>query len=146
MTGSFTTRLQYTWVGTITAGTTPGIVWTNMPNAKSTWLHQTGGTLTDDATYIADLTELNESRFFTAITNLSGGANATSSLIIDYSTDNVSWFTFTSLTFGNTPGIKDTGWTRLPSGSLSFVYLRLAGQGGDGAADPRFSPPQLLLR
>lgn len=144
ITGSYTHRLQYIWGGSITPGAAPGIIWTNMPAVKCTWL-SSGGTF-DDATFIGDFTELSECRLFTSIAGFATGANATSSLIVDYSVDAASWNTLTSVTIGNTGGNKDSGWARLPVSASRFVYIRLMGQGGDGYADPRFSPPILLLR
>ena len=143
MTGSKTPRISLTWYGSITPGTTPGIVWTNMPAAKTNWLNSGPGT-TNDSTYITNLTEMSDCRLFTFINF--AAATATSSISVEYSSDAVSWNNLISLTIGNSIGFKDTSWSRIPAGAIGEYYVRLVGQGGDGYVDPRFSPPTILFR
>jgi len=143
-TNSPSVKQVHQWGGTITAGATPGIVWTNMPAGVTTWLHTTNTTLTGDATYLTDFTEYTGCRLFTSMQV--AGAGATTLIKVQYSTDNVSYSDLVSLTIGNTTGAKDTNWASIPVAARTFIYIRLVGQNGDGAADPRFSPPILVIR
>lgn len=144
MTGSTSTRFSYTWDGPKTVGLTPGIVWTNMENATNIWLG-TGPSLGQDAMYIGDFTEITQGRLFTAMGVAAAGP--TSSLEVQYSLDGLtSWTPMITLAIGNTTGIKDSNWIRIPAGSQQFTYIRLVGYGGNGVADPRFSPPIALFR
>jgi len=143
-TNSPSVKQVHQWGGTINAGTTPGIVWTNMPAGVTTWLHTTTTTTTGDATYVTDFTEYTQCRLFTSMQV--AGAGATTLIKVQYSTDNVSYSDLVSLTIGNTTGAKDTNWQTIPVGARTFIYIRLVGQNGDAAADPRFSPPILLIR
>jgi len=143
-TNSPSVKQVHQWGGTITVGAAPGIVWTNMPAAVTTWLSSSSGTLTGDATYVTDFTEYTECRLFTSLQV--AGAGATTLIKVQYSTDNSTWVDLVSLTIGNTTGAKDTNWASIPVGARTFIYIRLVGQNGDGAADPRFSPPILLIR
>jgi hypothetical protein len=140
-------KIAHQWAGSITAGAAPGIVWTNMPVLTSTWLHTTSGTLTGDATFITDLTEYTECRLFTSLQAL---PNTGSSLTVQNSLNNSSWNTLVSVQLsplsGATTGVKDSGWTSISTSANTFNYIRLVGSGGNGVADPRFSPPILLVR
>lgn len=142
---SSSAKLRIQWFGTIPAGTVPGIVWTNMPVLLTTWLHQTSGTITGDATYIVDLTEYTEYRFF--FSKQAAGATA-SVLNVQYSFDNVTWqiTTLATLPIGTGTGVRDSGWLPILANARTFIYIRLTGIGGNGTADPRFSPPTLLFR
>ena len=142
---SSSAKLKLQWFGTQNAGTTPGIVWTNMPSLTTTWLHQTSGTLTGDATFIVDLTEYTQYRFF--FSKQVAGSNA-SNLLIQYSFDNSTWESvpFAVLEVGTGVGIRDSGWTSIVVAARTFIYIRLTGIGGNGIADPRFSPPIILFR
>ncbi len=146
ITGGLTPRLSYTWQGPITVGPSPGIVWTNMPAVKTNWLNSSSiGIITNDSMYVGDFTEITEGRLFSALSV--AAARATASLEVEYSSDGVTnWQTMLSLVLSNTIGLKDTGWVKIPTGSQSFNYIRLTGQGSDAAADPRFSPPIALFR
>lgn len=144
-TNSPSVKLAHQWGGSIAAGTTPGIIWTNMPAGITTWLHTGSGTLTQDATYVTDLTEFTECRLFTSIQV--AGAGATTLIAVQYATTiGGVYSTLVSLTIGNTTGAKDTDWQPIPSGANGLVFIRLIGQNGNGTADPRFSPPILLIR
>lgn len=143
-TNSPSVKQVHQWGGTITAGVTPGIVWTNMPAGVTTWLHTTNTTLTGDATYLTDFTEYTECRLFTSLQV--AGAGATTLIKVQYSLNNSVWVDLVSLTIGNTTGAKDTNWQTIPVGARAFIYIRLVGQNGDAAADPRFSPPILIIR
>lgn len=144
-TNSPSVKLTHQWGGTITAGITPGIVWTNMPAGLTTWLHTATGTLTQDATYITDLTEYSQCRLFTSAQVAGGAAN--SLIKVQYATTIAGVYSdLVSTTIDNTTGAKDSGWSGITSGANGVVFIRLVGQNGNGAADPRFSPPILLIR
>lgn len=144
ITGSTSPRAIYIWHGPITVPSiTPGIVWTDMQNIRNTWLGR-GGTMTLDANYIGDFTEMTQGRLYTAMSV--AGAGPTCSLEVQYSVDGVSWNSMLYLGIGNSVGNKDSGWTALPSESKQFCYIRLTGYGGDSVTDPRFSPPIALFR
>ena len=142
---SSSAKLKIQWFGQQNAGTAPGIIWTNMPLLPTTWLHQTSGTLTGDATFIVDLTEYKEFRFF--FSRQASGA-APSQLLIQYSFNNSTWETtpLVTLAVGTGTGVRDSNWTSIPEVARAFIYIRLVGTGGNGAADPRFSPPIILFR
>lgn len=142
---SSSAKLRVQWFGTITAGAAPGIVWTNMPLGITTWLHQTSGTITGDATYIVDLTEYTEYRFYFS-RQVAG--TATSVLNVQYSFDNVTWELTTLATqpIGTGTGVRDSGWLPILANARTFIYIRLVGVGGNGTADPRLSPPIILFR
>lgn len=143
--GGNSAELRLQWFGAQAAGTAPGIIWTNMPLGITTWLHQTSGTLTGDATYIVDLTEYTQLRFFFA--KLVGGA-APSNLGIQYSFNNSTWeiSPLVTLAVGTGTGFQDTGWITIPVAARTIIYIRLIGAGGNGNIDPRFSPPTILFR
>jgi hypothetical protein len=142
---SSSAKLKIQWFGQQNAGTAPGIIWTNMPLLPTTWLHQTSGTLTGDATFIVDLTEYKEFRFF--FSRQAAGA-APSQLLIQYSFNNSTWETtpLVTLAVGTGTGVRDSNWTSIPVAARTFIYIRLVGGGGNGTADPRFSPPIILFR
>lgn len=142
---SSSAKLKIQWFGTQNAGTAPGIIWTNMPALPTTWLHQTSGTLTGDATFIVDLTEYTEYRFFFS-RQVAG--TAASQLVIQYSFNNSTWEVtpLVILAVGTGTGIRDSNWVSIPVAARTFIYIRLTGAGGNGAADPRFSPPIILFR
>jgi hypothetical protein len=143
LTGSSSTRMSYIWDGPKTVGATPGIIWTNMPYATSTWLGSAAA-ITSDAHYIGDFTEITQGRLFTA---LAVAGTPTSSLFVQYSLDGITaWGNMVGVTVGNVAGFRDSGWVNIPAASKQFVYIRLVGLGGDGALDPRFSPPIALFR
>jgi hypothetical protein len=139
---SLSTKLKLQWFGTQAAGATPGIVWTNMPLALSTWLGSSG-VLTGDATYIVDLTEYSQYRFFFS-QQVAGVAG--SKLIVQSSLNNSTWFTLADVTVGTGTGVRDSNWQSIPTSANTFNYIRLVGSGGNGTADPRFSPPIILFR
>jgi len=142
-TNSPSVKLTHQWGGTITAGATPGVIWTNMPAALATWLHST--TLTNDATFVTDLTEYTECRLFTSLQVAGFAANTL--IAVQYATTiGGTYSDLVSLTIGNTTGAKDTNWQTIPSGANGLVFIRLVGQNGNGVIDPRFSPPILLIR
>jgi len=142
ITGSNTSRLMYNFFASTFAAAT-GTVWTNQPAATASFGNAT--TTTGQATYITDLTDYTQARFWTSV-QVAGAAAATA-LLLQYSTDNVSWNAFGSaVVIGNTTGAKDSGWFTIPSGAKTFVYIRLVGYGGNGTADPAFSPPTLIFR
>lgn len=138
--GGISPELRVQWFGNA-----PILVWTNMPIAPTTWLHSTNGTFTGDATYIVDLTEYSQVRFFFS---LQVAGTAASTLSVQYSLNNSTWEVtpLATQTVGNTLGLKDSGWLTIPVAARTFVFIRLIGGGGNNTADPRFSPPTLLFR
>jgi len=142
---SSSAKLKIQWFGTQNTGTAPGIIWTNMPILPTTWLHQTSGTLTGDATFIVDLTEYTEYRFFFS---KQAAGSAASNLVIQYSFDNSTWEAtpLVTLAIGTGTGVRDSNWASIPVAARTFIYIRLTGAGGNGTADPRFSPPIILFR
>jgi hypothetical protein len=143
-TNSPSVKQVHQWGGTITAGAAPGIVWTNMPAALAVWLNSSA-TLTNDSTFITDLTEYTECRLFTSLQV--AGAAATTLIKVQYSpTIGGTYLDMVSVTIGNTTGAKDSGWVSIPVEARGLEYIRLVGQNGNGTIDPRFSPPILLIR
>lgn len=144
-TNSPSVKLAHQWGGSIAAGTTPGIIWTNMPAGVTTWLHTTSATLTQDATYLTDLTEYTQCRLFTSMQV--AGAAANTLIAVQYATTiGGVYSTLVSLTIANTTGAKDTDWQTIPVGANGLVFIRLIGQNGVSGTNPRFSPPILLIR
>lgn len=143
ITGSNTSRLMYNWfASTFTAA--GGTVWTNMPSATASFGNAT--TTSGQATYIADLTDYSQARFWTSM-QVAGSTASTTALLLQYSTDNTNWSAFSApLIIGNTLGAKDSGWFNIPINAETFVYLRLVGYSGNGTVDPAFSPPTLIIR
>ena len=59
-------------------------------------------------------------------------------LYFQYSTDGVNWIgdgTAGNISLSST-GAKETAWIDLPAGAFGDVYVRVASNGGNGAADP----------
>jgi len=144
-TNSPSVKAVYQWAGNIVANTaTPGVTWGNMPANTTTWLNTTNGGITNDATYITDLTEYTQCRLFTSL-GLAAFSSAT--LTVQYATSIAGVYsTLVSIPISGTTGPKDSGWVGIASGANNFVYIRLVGAGGNGIEDPRFSPPTLLIR
>jgi len=117
-TNSPSVKQVHQWVGSIAFGTAPGIIWTNMPAATTSWLYGAGGTLAGDATFITDFTEYTECRLFTSMQV--AGFSASTSITVQYSTNNSTWFTLVPLTIGNTTGAKDSGWVSI-SGDARII-------------------------
>ena len=136
-------KLIHQWGGTVPTGVAPGIVWGNMP-ATGTWLN-TGGVITNDANYITDLTEYTQCRLFTSI-QIAGAATNTSLTVQYFNNETVTFETLVSVTIGNTTGVKDSEWVSIPTIAKTETTIRLIGTNGNGSADPRFSPPILLIR
>jgi len=141
VTGSNTAPVQYIWLGTTVTAT--GTQWTNQPLATASFGTATNLTVSSSH-YIGDFTTSTQCRLFTSITTV--GVGATSSLIVQYSTDNVTWVNFSPSISMGTLGLRDSGWAAIPAASRAFVYIRLIGYGGNGTADPTMSPPILLVR
>lgn len=153
LTGSTSAKLRYQWFGRQVQGSSPTVTtviinWNNMPfGTAHTWLNTTANALTGDATFISDLTEYTEVRFFFSV--FSSSANSGKSLIVQISLDNSSWTNLSSLLMGTNGSplqSKDSGWISIPTNFRNFVYLRLVGAGGTLVSSPRFSPPTLLIR
>lgn len=138
------TKLVHQWGGSIAVGATPGIIWTNMPGGTTTWLHSTTGSLTNDATYVTDLTEYSECRLFTS---LQAVASSAATLTVQYATSiGGAYSPLISIPLSGGTGVKDSNWSGITSAANTLVYIRLVGAGGNAIDDPRFSPPILLIR
>ena len=145
LTNSPSVKAVYQWAGNISANSaTPGVIWGNMPAGTTTWLNTTNGGITNDATYVTDLTEYTECRLFTS---LGLAAFSSAILTVQYATSIAgAYSTLVSIPLSGATGPKDSGWVGIASGANNFVYIRLVGAGGNGIEDPRFSPPTLLIR
>jgi hypothetical protein len=136
--------VRITWGGSIASGTSPGIVWSNMPSGTAIWLNS-GTTLTNDSTQRADLTDRTECRLSFALQI--AGSGATTQLRVQYSLDGATnWTDLVTVSALNVTGLKASAWTALPAGAQADVFLRLVGQNGNATADPRFSPIVLEVR
>lgn len=67
-------------------------------------------------------------------------------LFIQYSTDEVTWRQLTLPVSAGSVGRKYTAWSPIPAVARGDVYLRVAGQGGDGATDFSMSAWYLEIR
>ena len=72
---------------------------------------------------------------------------ATSTLRVQYSTDQVTWTDLPGTSISTaTVGLKTSTFTAVPAGAKQDVFLRVVGQGGDGAADPAFGVSSLQYK
>lgn len=131
---------EFTFIGAITA-------WTNKNVALQEFLNTNQRRLT------LDLTNATQFRIIMNVTTQGVSGSVTG---VQYSTD--SGTTFRGLDNGNSgsnstvtlsdlgTGSKVTSWTNLAAGAKADVILRIAGSGGDGAADPAFSNISIQLK
>jgi hypothetical protein len=102
--------------------------WTNQPAALTEFLG------TPDRRVKADLTDCDRVRLAARVST-AGAAGAV--LFAQWSADEVGW---NALTTQQLPiaaaGTRATPWEDVPAGARGDVFLRLAGSGGNGAADP----------
>ena len=106
--------------------------WTNQP-AGATELF--GGT---NRRAIADLTNATQARLVVNVTT-AGASGA--KLYIRYSTDDVTYNTFTTTTGVaiDATGVFAESFTNIVAGAkIATCYLQVVGSGGNGTADPRF--------
>lgn len=110
--------------------------WTNMPAAATEFI---GNPRT-----MYDLTHADEVRIVVCV----GVATANgATLTIQYSTDETNWSDLTPASPNlNSTGCKNGEWGVVPAGAKSDVFLRILGQGGNGAADPQFRLVQLQVK
>lgn len=73
-----------------------------------------------------------------------GSTNAL--LFAQYSTDGNTWANLTSSVSISSNGMKTSAWEGIPSGARGDVWVRVAGQGGDGAADPVISQVSIQVK
>ncbi len=87
----------------------------------------------------ADLSNMIQARF---IVNVETAGFSTSTLAVQYSTDQVSWF-FLDGSSGpsvpaNTTGLKISSFIDIVQVAKTDVFLRVIGRGGNGIIDPAF--------
>jgi hypothetical protein len=114
-----------------------GVAWTNQP-AGVTELF--GGT---DFRTKVDLTNYTQVRM-TARVGVVGAATAV--LRLQYSTDEAAWVNLTSNLAINATGVKASAWENLPAGAKADVFIRVVGEGGNAAADPRIGTVTLQVK
>lgn len=91
---------------------------------------------------VVDLTGAKEFRF---CVNMQGNPTAAYKINVQFSTDRGSNWT-TLVTLGATVGIRESPWAPMPPAAAGDVMLRLAPEGGDGAADPIIGQAFMQLR
>lgn len=68
-------------------------------------------------------------------------------IYFQYSTDGSNWTGDGSTNISlSTNGAKETAWITIPAGAVGDVYLRVAMNGGNGAADPSIGTVTIQLR
>ncbi len=119
------------------SGATPA-AWTNQPVAVTELF-----AFTRNRTKM-ELTSANQSRF---LVNVAVAGSAASTLRVQYSTDQTTWTDVPGASVAtNTTGLKVSTFTAVPAGAKQDVFLRVVGQGGDGAADPSYGGVALQLK
>ena len=104
--------------------------WTNMPAV----LTEFRGILNTRTKL--DLTTATQSRI---IVRVGGAPVANAQIKVQYSTDESTWTDLCSVTMPATANKTNVGdWTNVPVGAKADVFLRVAGVGGNGNADPTF--------
>lgn len=131
---------EFTFIGALTA-------WTNKNVALQEFLNTNQRRLT------IDLTNATQFRIIANVTTQGASASVTG---IQYSTDNgTTWRgldngtanTNSTVTLSDLgTGSKVTAWTNLAASAKADVLLRIAGSGGDGAADPAFSNISIQIK
>jgi len=106
---------------------TAPVTWTNQPAALTELAGSTARRLK------VDITLATQVRLTVNVTR-AGAAGAT--LLAQYSLDGSSWQALGTPVAINTTGTLAGAWQTVPSAARRDVFLRVAGQGGDGAADP----------
>ena len=102
--------------------------WTNQPAALTEFLG-----LTVHRVKI-DLTDVDKIRLDARV-NTAGVSGSV--LFLQYSTDESAWSTLTINQISMTAtGTKATAWEDIPAGARGDVFVRIAGQSGNGTADP----------
>jgi hypothetical protein len=116
----------------ITLVAVQSFTWTNMPVALTEFMGDAY------ARTEVDLTSAAQSRVTVRIRATAPKANA--KIIIQYSTDESAWTNLCSVTMPATANKTNVGtWTDVPAGAKADVFIRIAGQDGDGVIDPNFS-------
>lgn len=131
---------EFTFIGALTA-------WTNKNVALQEFLNTNQRRLT------IDLTNATQFRIIANVTTQGVSGSVTG---IQYSTDGGTTFrgldngtanTNSTVTLSDLgTGSKVTAWTNLAAGAKADVLLRIAGSGGDGAADPAFSNISIQIK
>jgi hypothetical protein len=109
-----------------------GIVWTNLPNALAEFPGPVPPTRTK-----WDLTSFDVCR---VLANVSVAAANGTVIGVQGSVDAAAWTTLCSVTINNATGLQVGAVATLPPAvkAAGDVFLRVAGQGGNGTADPAF--------
>lgn len=115
------------------------VTWTNMPAA----LTELFGNVHRRS--LVDLTHAAQARLVVRVSTV-GSANAV--LAAQYSLDESSWSVLSGVLAigGGSAGVRATAWDTIPAPALTDVFVRIAGQSGDGAADPILGTIQLQYR
>lgn len=131
---------EFTFIGALTA-------WTNKNVALQEFLNTNQRRLT------IDLTNATQFRIIANVTTQGASASVTG---IQYSTDGgTTWRgldngtanTNSTVTLSDLgTGSKVTAWTNLAASAKADVLLRIAGSGGDGAADPAYSNISIQIK
>ena len=111
------------------------VTWTNMPSAATEF---TGLPRTR-----YDLTSADDVRLIVCV-GVAGAASST--LRIQYSTNQSAWVDLTPTVAVNATGVRESAWAAVPAGAKADVFLRILGQSGDGTVDPQFRLVQLQAR
>jgi len=112
--------------------------WTNMPAA----LTEFSGTTRLRFKY--NLTSASQARI---IVRIETAPFANAKIKAQYSLDETTWLDLCSVTMPATGAKTNIGnWTDIPAKAQDDVFIRLAGQDGDGVADPTFTTICLQVR
>jgi hypothetical protein len=83
-----------------------------------------------------DLASANQSRL---TVRQAVAAYAGAQLKVQYSSDEATWYDLCAVALSTVANVTLAGtWTDVPGGAKGDVCIRVAGIGGDGAADPSF--------
>lgn len=119
--------------GVITVLNFVGGTWTNQPAAVTELFSTVNGRTKFDFSGYSQ---------FRLLVQVNTVGAATSVLFAQYSTDGATWNNLESATTNNiaiaTTGLKFGSWANIASGALFDVFIRIAGQNGNGSADPAF--------
>lgn len=114
--------------------------WTNMPAALTEFLGANSF-----GRVKVNLADADRMRF---VANVTTAGFAGSIIFVQYSTTFAfgTPITLTSNLALNPTGYKETAWEAIPTGAKGDVFLRVVGQGGDGAVDPVICSVMLEVR
>lgn len=72
----------------------------------------------------------------TAVVMVTSASANNPRIYFQYSTDGTNWIGTAPIISLTGTGAKETAWVSLPEGAIGNIYIRVAQNGGDGAADP----------